>query len=296
LPGLVTGGDIASKGNYPWQVSFINKKTHIHFCGGTLIDSQHVLTAAHCFKECTSRYCGIMDSTSIKDKTFAVIGKHNLQRIEDSAQTFKIKQVNIHQDFDSTTYANDIALIQLDGKVSYNSFAIPACLPFESYNYIEGDEVLVTGWGSTEEEPDKKSSQLRVGKMKIKPTSKCQEDIADHCSKNKELCQKNVTEHMFCASEVCVDSCKGDSGGPVMKEMNHKFQVIGIVSYGPYPCNKVDNPPGIYIKVTEFLDWIRAKLSQDSVISICQHEEFSCQDGSCLPGRLVCNGKRDCKK
>lgn len=61
----------------------------------------------------------------------------------------------------------------------------------------------------------------------------------------------------LCAGgEAGKDSCKGDSGGPLMYENDRSFEVIGVVSFGPSPCGKED-VPGVYTKVLEYNEWIR---------------------------------------
>ena len=64
----------------------------------------------------------------------------------------------------------------------------------------------------------------------------------------------------MCAGGVTgKDSCKGDSGGPLMYEDGRTYEVIGIVSFGPVPCG-MEGVPGVYSKVWEYLDWIRSNI------------------------------------
>lgn len=55
------------------------------------------------------------------------------------------------------------------------------------------------------------------------------------------------------------DSCKGDSGGPLMWENQRGkkfYELVGVVSFGPFPCGE-ENEPGVYTKVHEYIPWIR---------------------------------------
>ncbi|XP_028042611.1 phenoloxidase-activating enzyme-like, partial [Bombyx mandarina] len=65
---------------------------------------------------------------------------------------------------------------------------------------------------------------------------------------NKQICAGGVPGK---------DSCKGDSGGPLMYENGRQYEVVGVVSFGPTPCGLPDIP-GVYTKVYEYLDWIRS--------------------------------------
>lgn len=57
------------------------------------------------------------------------------------------------------------------------------------------------------------------------------------------------------------DSCRGDSGGPLMYEnpATRLYEVIGVVSFGPTPCGLPDIP-GVYTKVFAYKDWIRSQI------------------------------------
>lgn len=53
------------------------------------------------------------------------------------------------------------------------------------------------------------------------------------------------------------DSCKGDSGGPLMWEKKDNFfEIVGVVSFGPRKCG-LENVPGVYTKVYAYDSWIR---------------------------------------
>ncbi len=58
-----------------------------------------------------------------------------------------------------------------------------------------------------------------------------------------------------------VDSCNGDSGGPLAYKKSKPedpWYLIGIVSYGTSLCGK--GSPGVYTKVTSYLDWIERNM------------------------------------
>lgn len=72
---------------------------------------------------------------------------------------------------------------------------------------------------------------------------------------------RHVSRSQICAGgEKGKDSCKGDSGGPLMGDFldsrGYSFTYLaGLVSYGPQECGK-ENWPGVYTRVANYLDWI----------------------------------------
>lgn len=66
-------------------------------------------------------------------------------------------------------------------------------------------------------------------------------------------------DSMVCAGDIDQDSCSGDSGGPLFEEESQTL--LGIVSWGPYPCADEDSPYGVYTNVFNYVDWINENTS-----------------------------------
>ena len=125
------GGDIVEPNSWPWQVAL--KQSGSIFCGGTLLDQNWVLTAAHCkFQTRTAQ---------------VVLGEHNLGVREASEQVFSVAKWISHPRYNSRTFANDVALIKLNRPVAFSNVISPVCLPLGAAAVV-GSTGVVTGWVS----------------------------------------------------------------------------------------------------------------------------------------------------
>ncbi|XP_060727729.1 hyaluronan-binding protein 2-like [Tachysurus vachellii] len=246
----IYGGIKALPGGQPWQASVQvrAKGSTMHFrhvCGGTLIKPCWVLTAGHC-----------IDNT----KDFQVVlGTIDLAKPETSRQTLEVVQTIVHEQYRATPESvyNDIALLRLkakNGKCAEESqFVKTACLP--AVDFHDGTECSISGWGATSESQHGSSQLLDADVLLISQ---------DVCSSIR-VYGKDIDNNMFCAGylEGGVDSCQGDSGGPLTCVENQVHYIYGIVSWGD-KCG-LKNKPGVYTRVTNFVDWINRKTATAGV-------------------------------
>ncbi|KAM4623438.1 hyaluronan-binding protein 2-like [Polymixia lowei] len=240
----IIGGSKAFPGAHPWQVSLqkrprsTSEEFH-HFCGGILIQSCWVLTAAHCV-------CSDNDLQ-------VVLGGVNKDKKEEADQTIPVVKTIVHEFIETNVPHNDIALLQLKVTDSpycakETRFVKPACLP--DMTFPAGKECVISGWGRTER--GQPSSHLLDARVRVISQERCSMpdaygDVLD--------------DSMFCAGKMegGLDSCQGDSGGPLVCEHNGIHYVAGVVSWG-MGCGQ-ENKPGIYTNVYKFNDWIRSKIN-----------------------------------
>lgn len=243
--GRIVGGIESPNGEWPWMAAIFlhgTKRTEF-WCGGSLIGTKYILTAAHCTKDSKQR--------PFAARQFTVrLGDIDLSKdSEPSApQTYRVTEVRAHQQFSRVGFYNDIAILVLDRPVRKSKYIIPVCLPnpvLASKERLPGRRATVVGWGTTYY-GGKESTSQRQAALPLWRNEDC----------NRAYFQP-ITDNFLCAgySEGGVDACQGDSGGPLMMQMNARWTQLGIVSFG----NKCGEPgyPGVYTRITEYLDWIQ---------------------------------------
>ena len=161
---------------------------------------------------------------------------------EGSEQVITLARIIQHEDFDTFTYSNDIALLQLSEPLTFDDNVQQIALP-ESGQASEGD-CLVSGWGVTSEggsSPD----ILQKATVSIISDEECRTSYGD----------TDVLDSMICAGSGETNHCQGDTGGPlVCTDSSGESYLAGIASWG-YGCGR-PGYPGVYTEVAYFVDWI----------------------------------------
>ncbi|CAG9117743.1 unnamed protein product [Plutella xylostella] len=232
----IVGGHNAELNEWPWIVALFNNGRQ--FCGGSLIDDMHVLSAAHCVAHMTS-----WDVARLT----ARLGDHNIRsNAETQHLERKIKRVVRHRGFDMRTLYNDISILTLDQPVKFSKTIRPICLPAGSRAY-SGLVATVIGWGSLRESGPQPSILQEVS-IPVWSNQECR-------LKYGGAAPGGIVDHMLCAGKASMDSCSGDSGGPLMVNEGSRWTQVGVVSWG-IGCGK-GQYPGVYTRVTAFLPWIQ---------------------------------------
>ncbi|KFW78474.1 Hepatocyte growth factor activator, partial [Manacus vitellinus] len=239
----IVGGSSSLPGSHPWTAAIYIGGS---FCGGSLVQTCWVVSAAHCFA-----------NSPLKSTITVVLGQQIFNKTTDVTQTFEIEKYILHPEysvFNPTDH--DIALIKLKKNGTRcavkSQFVQPICLPESNTVFPDQLKCQISGWGHKHENITGYSDVLQESLVPLIPEEKC---------RSPEIYGTELTENMFCAGyfDSKSDACQGDSGGPLACEENEISYLYGIISWGD-GCGRV-NKPGVYTRVTNYVNWINEKIA-----------------------------------
>jgi len=231
------GGVETLANEYPWQVGLVFPREPEPFCGGSVLSSQTILTAAACTDH---------------DESFQVlVGGHDLIR-EDGQQWVEVCSIEQHPDYNYPDH--DLSILTLCSPLQMSKSVSPVCLPPLPSSSYTGVMATVSGWGTLSYEDFFDGSQpdrLMEVNVTVLNNTDCNEAYANEW--------EDITESMICARYVGKNSCNGDSGGPLITvEASGYYSLIGVMSWGKGCADPLY--PGVYFRVTQHLPWIQENM------------------------------------
>jgi len=268
LTNRIVGGKQAT-GPIPWQVSMQQRLPDGRFgpfCGGTILDKNTVLSAAHCFVNKDG-------SKKPNDYFYAVAGVHDWYQGSQSEPQQAIKIAKFiwttgKDQYNYQTLDNDIVIAKLSKPLTFNARVQPACLPAKDF-FPDKKKAVVSGWGTMTYQGQSPQILRYVDAPLINDADclKSPSMWAQHNPPQPRL--DKILPSQLCAGYVDgtnKDSCQGDSGGPLVTSLSASDDsavIVGVVSFGPQGCG-LKGYPGIYAKVTNFLPWIKSNMGGGS--------------------------------
>nr|XP_050028047.1 complement C2-like [Dermacentor andersoni] len=254
LQGRIYQGDKVVTA-WPWMVemALISDAEKVA-CGATIIAKKWLLTAAHCLHHKNDQQ-KLYQPTDLRLRAGLVNRKNS-----SFAKELVIEAIVRHEDYNGSTFHNDIALLQLKDEIKFEPKIRPICLPpgkenIDRYSdfYKPGKVAFAVGWGVQKSKAQASAEHLMQLKMTIGSEAECR----------KAKTKYYRPDIMMCSKSNIGDTCNGDSGGPLMQGVQLEENIwtqVGIVSHGRQECK--ENSYSFYTDVSYYVDWIDRQMKR----------------------------------
>lgn len=226
----IVGGVAASATDAPFIVSLQRSGSHI--CGGTLVNANTVVTAAHCTVNQVASNLKVR-AGSINRSSGGVL--------------VQVASIKYHPNYVAGTYNNDVAVWKLSTSIPEGNGVTYGTLAAAGTDPAAGTTLTVAGWGVTSSGSSSSPTALRKVDVPVVSRATC----------NSNYGSGSITSAMFCAglTQGGKDSCQGDSGGPIYTSSK---VVVGAVSWGN-GCAAAGYP-GVYANIGALQTWLSANV------------------------------------
>lgn len=235
----IVGGNVVPDGRYPFMAAVFFQREGNSFslgCGGSLINSRWIITAAHC----------VVDAQTLQQRVPSSIGvlTGTNDVSSDDGEFIIAQRVVVHPDYNPSTFHSDIALVELSQDASSQLIALPTAT---SDVPLVDESTIVAGWGTTAEGGQLSADLLEVT-LPVVSHASCLSFYPLSLDQRVHVCAGGFTTGGR-------DSCQGDSGGPLFVTRDDLWVQAGVVSFG-LGCAR-PGIPGVYTRMTSFVDWVR---------------------------------------
>ena len=239
----IVGGVEAKPNQYPWLVRL---QLASYLCGGSIISSRFILTAAHCTNGRSASQITIY------------FADHSVSGSDPEEFSRGVTRIIQHPQFNSFTFDYDFALLEIAGDAIDFTKSLriqKICLPTncDDEGCATNSMASIAGWGNLGEDLSGGSVVLQNAQVEIQDQSTCRSQYGS----------SSITDRMLCAGYVDggIDTCQGDSGGPLMTNEDGAYRLCGVVSWG-YGCAR-PNQFGVYAKVCQITSWLQVNNALD---------------------------------
>lgn len=222
----IVGGKDAEEGQFPYIVSI--RKPFLHSCGGSILNENTILTAAHCVAYDNSNDVNVVTGSTTLNK---------------GGDTYTVKEIYSHENYSSSDIQNDVAILKLDTSIQFND-KVQLIKLENSHTDVERN-VTLCGWG-TKKLGGSTPNELQYIELQTITVNEC-------IQKHDENSPPVIDSEICSFTEEGQGACHGDSGGPLVADGVQ----VGIVSWGR-PC--AEGYPDVYTRVSSFIDWITERL------------------------------------
>ncbi|KAJ8020202.1 Enteropeptidase [Holothuria leucospilota] len=228
----IIGGSDAYLGDWPW-IGSLRDSDGGHLCAASLIHPEWAVTAAHCIGHGGEKL---------------VFGDLLLSEESSFHHEFTYN-TTLHPLYSPVTFQHDIALLHLNGTVHISHYVRPICSSTNQNETFEYQECLIAGWGIKSLRTGSLSNRLQEANVPIIDQLTCFNYLSSI---------QFAPDIMLCAGFDAggVDSCDGDSGGPLMcRNAKDRWDLVGVTSIGVHCA--FPRLPGVYTRVSAHLDFLK---------------------------------------
>ncbi len=232
------------------------------YCGGTILDDTHIMTAAHCVVSLGNSNLFAVVVTDLDRESDYPYGISNSQR-------YRVANFYYPDDYQHSStqlYPNDIAILELETSISsYTAVNLPSDAGVsgstsndETYR-SSSESFIAIGNGNTETGEDDSDELLQTSLNYVSNTT-CANTFSNG---------DNLTSSQICfdgdyssATGLKNATCQGDSGGPVYWETGGSYYQVGITSFGPQTCGDSSlNVTSVFTEVADYQTWITSVIN-----------------------------------
>jgi len=234
----IVGGVETQENEYPWQVMLTDQYSNF-FCGGSIISSKEILTAAHCSEGRTA------------SSIYVWVGEHDKTQA-DGEKYIQVCSKKEHESYSSSTVDYDFAILTLCNEIEFSQDVSPACLPQsagQDPGLNEGVDTVISGWGRLSYGGNA-ATTLQMITMRTISNAVCRQQGL------------RLTDRMLCSAASGKSVCQGDSGGPWVTKVGRNYVLTGVSSWGPQinGVSCIPGKPSVAARVSNQLRWIKTNM------------------------------------
>jgi len=245
----IVGGTQATIADAPWQVGLISANAtdewNGQFCGGSIIATQWIATAAHCV---------VSGSTVSSPASIRILAGQATLSTTTNNRAGAVSAIYVHPQYVSSADHDDIALIKLSSPLTLVSGSVQK-IDIPSASPTVGSTDLITGWGDQASGSGNYPTVIRKAELQVFADSICATAYGSGYKSAGMVCAAN--------SSYTIDTCQGDSGGPMAHNTGSAWVLDGITSFGQ-GC-ATPGYPGVYTEVFNYSTWISSTMAATPV-------------------------------